>query len=114
MNENAPKNWPPFYPLVYYDIETELPANVQLLAKRSFLIWQGSLFIPFSLAHDVEAASAAYVTNLIAAIVIFFSGVPGYSSVSGTMSAAFALVLMPMCAFFSWHLALYKALKYHR
>ena len=34
------KNWPPFFPLVYHDIEAEVPAAGQDLAKRSFFIWQ--------------------------------------------------------------------------
>lgn len=36
------KNWPPFFPLIYHDIEAELPGNCQDIAKRSYFIWQGT------------------------------------------------------------------------
>lgn len=60
---------------------------------------------------SAAASSAAYVANLAAAIMTYFSGVARYSSIGGTISSAFVLVLMPTIAFFTWHLALYKALK---
>ena len=34
------KNWPQIFPLVYHDIEAEVPAAGQELAKRSYFIWQ--------------------------------------------------------------------------
>lgn len=34
------KNWPPFFPLLYHDIEAELPSSGQSIAKSSFFIWQ--------------------------------------------------------------------------
>lgn len=96
---NAPlKNFPPFYPLVYHDIEAELPGNCQDIAQRSFLIW--------------KLTAGAYALNLLASLTMLFSGVSGYNSVSGVIFAAIYAVLFPAVAFFAWHLSLYKALKY--
>jgi hypothetical protein len=36
----AGKNWPAFYPVVVHDIDAELSAAGQPLAKRSYFIWQ--------------------------------------------------------------------------
>ena len=53
----------------------------------------------------------AYAVNLVAMVVMLFSGITGYSSLTGTIFAAVYLVLFPAAAFFGWHLSLYKALK---
>lgn len=45
--------------------------------------------------------------------MMLFSGVTGYSGLSGIIFATVYLVLFPALAFFSWHLSLYKALKYY-
>jgi hypothetical protein len=54
----------------------------------------------------------AYAVNLGAMILMLFSGVAGYSSLTGTIFAAIYLVVFPLAAFSAWHLSLYKALKY--
>ncbi len=36
----AAPNWPPFYPLISYDVANAIPLNNQGLIGRSFLIWQ--------------------------------------------------------------------------
>lgn len=42
------KNWPALYPLIYHDIEAELPFGVHSLAKRSYFIWQRTIQLPIA------------------------------------------------------------------
>lgn len=63
------------------------------------------------LIHDPVTA-AAYALNFLATVMMLFSGVNEYSSLVGTVFAGVYVVLFPALAFFSWHMSLYKALKY--
>lgn len=121
LNSTPLKNWPPFFPLIYHDIEAELPGNCQDIAKRSYFIWQGTRYLhergellltkSLYLPSD-SVTAAAYALNFLATVMMLFSGVNEYSSLVGTVFAGVYVVLFPGLAFFSWHMSLYKALKY--
>lgn len=55
--------------------------------------------------------AVAYLLNVLATFGLMSSRVSGYTGLGGLLLALIYLLLFPTLAFFSWHLALYRALK---
>lgn len=116
----AAPNWPPFYPLISYDVANAIPLNNQGLIGRSFLIWQRkstAARAPLTTAADGEApppcivTTACYLVNVLVMVALLFAGLPEYASVPGVVFAALYAVIFPVLAFMSWHFSLYRALQ---
>lgn len=88
-----PANWPPFYPIIRHDIASVVPENVQPLARQSYILWR--------------LTAASYGLNLVTGIYTF---IRGQQSIFGLVLDIAYAVIFPLAAFFTWHLALYKAL----
>ncbi|KAI8846778.1 scamp family-domain-containing protein [Chytridium lagenaria] len=89
-------NWPPFRPLIYHDIQKDIPEPAQKLVKRVYAGWFLNCIV--------------YFINFIAAFALLTQK----AEAAGT---TFALALVIMCAgipvsFVFWYRPLYKAVKH--
>jgi hypothetical protein len=92
-SEELPANWPPFYPVLRHDIASAVPEPVQPLARQSYILWR--------------LTAASYGLNLATGIYTF---IRGQQSIFGLVLDLVYTLLFPLAAFFTWHMALYKAL----
>ncbi|KAI7755081.1 hypothetical protein M8C21_001223, partial [Ambrosia artemisiifolia] len=86
------KNWPPFYPVIHHDIETEIPKHLQKIQYVAFGSWLGLMVC---LAWNFVAVTAAWFrgqgTSIwLLAIIYILTGVPG--------------------SYFLWYRPLYRAM----
>ncbi|KAH6570131.1 hypothetical protein BASA50_004793 [Batrachochytrium salamandrivorans] len=93
-----PPNWPPFRPMVYHDIEGDIPKNGQWLVKRLFSGWY--------------LASLTFLLNLIAAFSLL---VTKAESAGATFGIALLMTFLgiPM-SFVFWYRSLYLGVKHDR
>ena len=93
---NGPKapNFPKFKPIVYYNVQEEIPAGCQNLIEKSYkLLMIITLF---------------YFLNMLAGLVILISG---GNNVGGFLLSILYFVVFPPLTFYFNHFQLYKSLK---
>jgi len=73
------KNWPRCRPIIYHDIDGEIPANQQRLVKAGYYIWFGTLFCYFYnfvsvLAGLIASGGGSEIASFILSIIncLFF------------------------------------------
>jgi len=92
--EVKPKNWPRCKPILYHDIQAEVPTPLQPLCKAGYVLWMLSI--------------SAYLFNFIAVTIMFFMG-------TGTLAcwffAALATVIGIFCSWWTVYSNLYRAVQ---
>ncbi|KAL2917464.1 hypothetical protein HK105_203130 [Polyrhizophydium stewartii] len=90
-----PPNWPSFRPLVYHDIENDIPKNGQWLVKRVYTAWW--------------LAAITFIINFIAAFALLIKKADGAGATFG-MSLLLLVLGVPF-SFVFWYRALYDGVK---
>lgn len=92
LREGRPKkNWPKCLPLIYHDINVEIPEYKRKLIKLAYILWIATMFLQF----------ADFVT-------VFISWVgAGAAAERFGLSAAYVM-LVPLISWFCWYHMLYK------
>ncbi|TPX37646.1 hypothetical protein SmJEL517_g00779 [Synchytrium microbalum] len=94
-----PPNWPKFRPIVYHDIEKDMPTPAaKALMKQAFSLW--------------HIGAASYVMNFIAAFSLLVTKADGASQTFG-LSLMIMLIGIPV-SFNFWYMALYNGVKRDR
>ncbi|KAJ3239611.1 hypothetical protein HDU81_005592 [Chytriomyces hyalinus] len=89
-----PPNWPPFYPLVYHDIDSEVPAASRPITAKIYKYWLFTV--------------AVLCANMIACLAILIS----HSTTTGGAdfgSALISMVTITAISFFAWYRPVYTA-----
>jgi hypothetical protein len=89
-----PKNWPKCKPILYHNIEAEVPTPNQPCCKAGYVCWMLSV--------------ASYIFNFIAVTIMFFMGT---GSLACWFFSALATVIGVFCSWWTWYSGLYKALQ---
>lgn len=92
MRRFGRNNWPPFYPIVYHDIASEIPPDSQTTMLQVYRLWL--LLV------------ATLLVNLAACIVLFVS----MGHISDLIDSIVYLVVITVASFFLWYRPLYFGL----
>ncbi|KAJ3096852.1 Secretory carrier-associated membrane protein 5 [Phlyctochytrium planicorne] len=93
-----PPNFPPFRPLVYHDIQNDIPQQGQWLVKRLFMAWWLS--------------SVTYIVNFAACFALL---IVKAESAGGTFGLALIIMLIGIpVSFVFWYQPLYNGVKSDR
>jgi len=90
------KNWPRCKPLLYHDIDAEVPTPNQACCKAGYLCWM--------------MAQVAFLFNFIAVSIMMFAGT---ATIACWFFSALATVIGIFCSFWCWYTCLYKCLQTH-
>ncbi|KAJ3211415.1 Secretory carrier-associated membrane protein 5 [Dinochytrium kinnereticum] len=105
LGDHHPPNWPPCKPMVYHDIQNDIPETGRWLVKRLYMAWYlscAAYLANFAAAFAllvVKAENAGGTFGL--ALVIFLVGIPVSSGVKHDRSISFFLFFFN----FGFHLA---------
>ncbi|KAJ3061391.1 hypothetical protein HDU98_002708 [Podochytrium sp. JEL0797] len=89
-----PPNWPPFYPIIYHDIDVEVPAASRPLTAKIYKFWLATVCV--------------LAFNMIACLTILAS----HSTTTGGADFGGALIYtftITACSFFAWYRPIYTA-----
>lgn len=92
MRKFGRNNWPPFYPLVYHDIDAEIPPDAQETMRHIYYLWL--------------LLTATLIWNVPTVIVMAISSVPN----ANFIGAIIYLVFIPPLSFMLWYRPVYNGL----
>ncbi|KAI8610764.1 scamp family-domain-containing protein [Chytriomyces sp. MP71] len=89
-----PPNWPPFYPLIYHDIDTEVPAASRPIVHKIFKYWSYTVGV--------------LVVNMVACLTILasHSTTTGGADFGSSLISTFTITAL---SFFAWYRPVYTA-----
>ncbi|KAL9931975.1 hypothetical protein V8E36_009036 [Tilletia maclaganii] len=93
IQRHGRNNWPPFYPMLYHDIEAEIPPDSRPIVANVYKLWL--LLV------------AALIVNLVATVFLLVQGSPdgGKDMISGIVY----LPVISAASFMLWYRPLYNA-----
>ncbi|WFD30455.1 hypothetical protein MSPP1_001476 [Malassezia sp. CBS 17886] len=94
MRRFGRNNWPPFYPLVYHDIASEIPPDSQPVMLNLYRLWLLLL--------------VALIVNFVACLVLVISR--GFDRLSDLINSIVYLVVIAPASFFLWYRPVYNGL----
>ncbi|KAN0059829.1 hypothetical protein ACQY0O_008403 [Thecaphora frezii] len=92
IQKHGRNNWPPFYPLIYHDIEAEIPADTQPIMMNMYRLW---LLLVLTL-----------IINMVACVLLLVSG-----SNDGGKDMISGIVYLPVitaASFLLWYRPVYN------
>ena len=92
MRKFGRNNWPPFYPLVYHDIDAEIPPDSQDIMRHIYYLWL--LLV------------ATLIWNVPTTVIMAIFGVPS----ANFIGAIIYLVVIPPASFTLWYRPVYNGL----
>ncbi|PWZ00169.1 scamp-domain-containing protein [Testicularia cyperi] len=94
IQKHGRNNWPFFYPLIYHDIEAEIPPDNQLIVQHLYKLW---LLLVLSL-----------IVNMIACIFLLLQG--AYDGGKDMISGVVYLPVITVASFVLWYRPIYNGL----
>ncbi|KAJ3307942.1 hypothetical protein HDU76_004233, partial [Blyttiomyces sp. JEL0837] len=98
LGDYHPPNWPPFKPVIYHDIQNDIPEGGRWLVKRLYMAWWLSC--------------VAYLANFCAAFGLLINKA---ESAGGTFGLALMILLVGVpVSFVFWYQPIYAGIKRDR